>query len=222
MRMAHHRATRSERPSRQKGLTRQRVVEEAIVLIDRAGLEAFTMRRLATRLGVSPMALYNHVRDKQDLLQGVAMLLLSDVDFSSEDRDWRERIRTAFRQLRTVCLAHPGAVPVMEAVEVVPLAMFGLLEATAAALAEAGLSPEDALRAYTLLTNFTLGQVSYELRGPFHALDPAEARHRWRFAETGYPHVARAAIAAEHWDFDAAFEFGLSVILSGLERGPAT
>jgi TetR/AcrR family transcriptional regulator, tetracycline repressor protein len=198
-------------------MTRDHVLAEALALIDRHGLEALTMRGLAAHLGVTPMALYNHVRDKQDLLRGIAAMILEEVDFTSDDPDWRERIRFAFRQLRAICLAHSGAARVMEVVDEAPLSIFALMEVTLAALDEIGMATDDAMRAYTLLTNFTLGQVSYELRGPFTALDPMEVGRRRALAGAGYPHVQRAA-TQEAWDFDRAFEFGISVILSGLEQ----
>jgi AcrR family transcriptional regulator len=204
---------------RHDGLTRDRVLAEALALIDREGLEALTMRRLAAHLGVSPMALYNHVRDKQDLLHGVASAILTQVNFSSDHPDWRERIRAGFRELRTICLAHAGAVRIMETVDVAPLAIFSLMEVTLAALEEVGASTEEAMRAYFLLSNFTLGQVSYELRGPFPAHNPMDVGRHQSLAEAGFPRVERAALMA-HWDFDAAFEFGLSIILSGLEWQP--
>lgn len=167
------------------------------------------------------MALYNHVHDKQDLLQGIASAILTQVSFSSDHPDWRERIRAGFRELRTVCLVHSGAVRIMETVDVAPLAIFSLMEVTLAALEEIGTSTEKAMRAYFLLTNFTLGQVSYELRGPFPALNPVEVGRHQPFAGAGFPRVEPAALIA-NWDFDAAFEFGLSIILSGLERQPTT
>jgi AcrR family transcriptional regulator len=175
------------------------------------------MRRLAERLGVSPMALYNHVSDKQDLLQGVARLLLDQASFAGDHSDWRERIRACFRELRNACLAHPGATRLLEVADVAPVSVFRPMEITLAALAEIGMEPQDALRAYFLLTNFTLGQVSYEVRGPFKDLDPREALRGERLHDAGFTHVERAA-SLESWDFESAFEFGLSVILAGLEE----
>lgn len=198
-------------------LTRSRVLAEALILLDRDGPEALTIRRLAEHLGVSPMALYNHIGSKQDLLQGLAKELIESAEFASDDPDWRERIAVCFRQLRRICLAHPSITRLMETADVAPLSVFGPMELTLAALREAGIAPQDGLRAYFLLTNFTLGQVAYEVRGPFHDLDPAQALRDGRLQEAGFENIERAA-ALQTWDFDAAFEFGLSVILTGLEQ----
>jgi TetR/AcrR family transcriptional regulator, tetracycline repressor protein len=207
--------------SRRGALTRGRVLAEALILLDRDGFDALTMRGLAQHLGVSPMALYNHVSDKQDLLQGVARLLLDQASFTSDDPDWRERIRACFRELRNVGLAHPSAPRLLEVAGVAPLSVFRPMETTLAALAEIAMDRQDALRAYFLLTNFTLGQVSYEVRGPFKDLDPREALRSQRLHDAGFAHVERAA-SFENWDFDSAFEFGLSVILAGLEEWSGT
>src|SRR5215218_6831365 len=138
-------------------LTREHVLAEALALLDREGLEAMTMRRLADHLQVSPMALYNHVSSKKDLLHGIAEHLVGQIDFSCEHPDWRERIRTCFRRLRQACLAHPGAVRLMERLEAAPPAVFSPMEVTLAALEETGLIPDEAVKGYFLLMNFTMG-----------------------------------------------------------------
>lgn len=184
-------------------------------MLDREGLQALTTRRLAKHLKVSPMALYNHVSSKQDLLQGVARSFLDQLKFSTDHLDWRERIRACFRELRSACLEHPGAARLLESMDDPPLSVFRPMEITLAALHEVSITPEDAVRAYFLLMNFVLGQVSYEIRGPFKGLDPAEALGKPRFKEAGLPHIERA-VRHDDWDFDAAFEFGLTTILTGL------
>jgi AcrR family transcriptional regulator len=193
------------------------VLSAAVALLDREGPDALTMRRLAAGLQVSPMALYNHFASKKDLLRNVAEHLVGQTQFSSDHEDWRERIRFCFRGLRSVILAHPGAVRLMESLEEAPLAVFSPMEVTLAALETAGLTGEAALRSYFLLTNFTMGQVSYEVRGPFDSLDPSKALASGHLRGEGFSHI-EAAAQAERWDFDAAFEFGLSTIIAGLER----
>jgi hypothetical protein len=73
--------------------------------------------------------------------------------------DWRERLRAIFGALRQVCLANPRAMPIIERAEFLP-AIFRPMEASLAALQDASIGPQDGMRAYFLLTNFTLGQVS--------------------------------------------------------------
>jgi TetR/AcrR family transcriptional regulator, tetracycline repressor protein len=208
---------KTRRASHRRALTRERVLAEGLVLLDREGFEALTIRHLADNLSVTPMALYNHVSGKQDLLQGVAQHLLTQTRFSSGHSDWRRCIRECFRELRRVCLAHPSAVRVMEAIEVAPLAIFRPMEITLAALDKVVESRADALRAYFLLMNFTLGQVSSEVRGPFPSLDLRVALRDRKPLGIDLAHVERMS-SLKSWDFDRAFEFGLSVILTGLEK----
>jgi TetR/AcrR family transcriptional regulator, tetracycline repressor protein len=173
------------------------------------------MRALAHRLGVSTMALYNHVSGKQDLIQGIAQAVVQDFQIPSGDGDWREQVRACFRALRKVCLANPRSIPLVEMAEVLHPAVFRPMEATLGALQRAGIDLQEALQAYFLLTNFTMGQVSYEIRGPFRGLDPAQALRRGAILPADFPLVAQAA-SIDEWDFDAAFELGLDVIIEGL------
>lgn len=173
------------------GLTRERVVAEARFLLDERGLGALSMRALAQRLGVSTMALYNHVNGKQDLIQGIAQAVVQALHIPNEDGDWQERVRARFRALRKVCLANPRSIPLIEAAEVLNPAVFQPMEATLAALQEAGIDLLEAMRAYFLLTNFTMGQVSYEIRGPFRGLDPGEAVRRRTVLAGDFPLVVK-------------------------------
>jgi TetR/AcrR family transcriptional regulator, tetracycline repressor protein len=202
-------------------LTRRFLIEQALILLDREGLERFSMRRLAEQLGVTPMALYNHASSKQDLLQGVADAVIEQVQYPPEQDDWREAIRGCFRALRHTCLAHPGAVPLVESAKVLPAATFRPMEVTLSALQRAGFSPEDAMRAYSLLTTFTLGQASYQIRGWSRGVDAAAAVREGRIAATTFPAVVQA-ISHSDWDFEASFEFGLSIILVGLSVSGGT
>jgi TetR/AcrR family tetracycline transcriptional repressor len=194
------------------------VLDEARRLLEARGPEALSMRALAQSLGVSPMALYNHVSSKQDLFRGIANAVVQDLRIPERRGPWRERVRAYFRALRKVCLANPRTIPLVEATDVLHPAVFRPMELTLAALAEAGIKPRAALEAYFLLTNFTMGQVSYEIRGPFGGLDPGEALRRQTIAASEFPLVAKA-VSAGAWDFDAAFERGLNVILEGLAAG---
>ena len=203
-----------------RALSQARIVDAALVMIDRDGVDAFSMRSLAAELGVTPMALYNHVGGKLELLRGVAGQVLAEIDFDNgaQDwgvRDWRERVAGCFQALRAACLRHPGAARLLEVDGVAPAAVFAPMQVAVAALTGAGLSATDALRAYFTLIAFTIGQAGYQARGPVAALEPGPAAETGRLdnklAEILGPSLENA------WDFDAAFEFGLKLILDGIE-----
>lgn len=194
------------------GLTREHVFKEGLALLADQGLSALTMRRTADRLGVSAMALYNHVPNKAGLLQGVAEALMDQATFIGDEVAWNDRIVSCFRELRRVCRTHPEAVRLLETMQSPPARVFRPIEITLGALQEIGLGGDDALRAFYLLTNFTLGQASYEARGPFEGLDP---KRRISAGDS----VPVATSAETDWDFDRAFEFGLATIMTGLAPG---
>jgi AcrR family transcriptional regulator len=209
---------RAPRRAARATLDRERVVAAALALVDRDGVERFSLRRLAAGLGVTPMAIYNHVQGRRDLLQAVADRVVAGVAYPAASRDWRRTLRGCFRALRHACLAHPGAVPLIESADALPAAVFRPMEITLTALRAAGLPPRDALRAYFLLTTFTLGQVGYQTRGWSRGVDAAAALAAGRVAPEAFPAVARAAAGRGGWSFDAAFELGLEVIIAGLAQ----
>lgn len=186
-------------------------------MVDRDGADALSIRALAGALGVTPMALYNHVADKRDLLVSVAERILADARFDHDEEGWRPQIEACFATLRAVCIRHPGAARLMEIEGVAPAAAFGPMEVTLKALCEAGLEPTDAMRAYFTLVSFTLAQASYQTGGPFPDLDPAHAVQAERLSEGLAQAVDEALPPSASWDFDGAFAYGLSLILDGIE-----
>jgi TetR/AcrR family tetracycline transcriptional repressor len=197
-------------------LSRAVVLGEALALIDRDGLEQFSIRRLAERLGVTPMALYNHVNSKRDLLQAVAGQVVIEAQCRIRDGDWRRVVHACFRSIRKACLAHPAAIPLVESADQLPASVFRPMEITLRALQAAGLGQEDAVRAYFLLMTFTLGQMKYQLKGWSRAVDRSAALQNGRISAEQFPAVAQAT-TGEHWNFEKFFEFGVSIILAGLD-----
>ncbi len=94
-------------------LSRARVLEAALELIDEHGLDALSMRKLGAALQVEAMSLYNHVSSKEDLLTGVADLLLEMVEIPSAGGDWRVAVRQLCNAVRQVGVAHPTAFPLL-------------------------------------------------------------------------------------------------------------
>ena len=91
-------------------LTKAAVVDRALALVDKTGLDALTIRKLATELGVTPMALYWHFRSKDDLLEGLGERLWSEIDLTVDRAaPWTEQIRSLLESLLKVLRAHPAA-----------------------------------------------------------------------------------------------------------------
>ncbi|MHB2266772.1 TetR/AcrR family transcriptional regulator [Aliihoeflea sp. PC F10.4] len=171
------------------------------------------MRGLAAHLGVTPMALYNHVGDRADLLRMIAGKVIDAIEFDREGANWRGRIEHCFSMLRAACGRHPELMREMQATNVAPASIFAPMNVTLSALGQAGMNEIDALRVYFMLVHFTLGQAGYEHRAPITEMDP---RVKARSPGASYEAVDRLDLP-ETWDFDAAFELGLRVVLDGVE-----
>ena len=198
-----------------RDLTRDKLIDAALALIDKTGADAVTMRGLADAVGVTPMALYNHFSSKRDLLSAIAESVVSAAEFEGGQADWRDRVRHCFDVLRRLCLRHPGLPRLLEFEGAAPASVFAPMEVTLRALHEAGLHDVDSVRTYFLLTGFTLAQATYQTRR-IPDLEPSEKIRTERIAGRGYKATERLELPAT-WDFDASFAFGISLILKGVE-----
>ncbi len=95
-------------------LNRERVLSAAVVLADEAGVESLSMRKLAQELGVVPMALYKHVANKEELLDGMADVIVGEIDTRPSGSGWRTEVRQRVLSAREVLLHHPWARQVLE------------------------------------------------------------------------------------------------------------
>lgn len=204
-----------EAASRRRGLTRGKVLAAAVSFVDREGLSALTMRKLGAELGVEAMSLYNHVPNKDALLDGMVEVVLGELEIPSGEGDWEERIRVGYRRFRALALRHPNIFPLL--VSRPPESPDGLwlFEAFLRTMREAGFDSETAFHAFRVLTNYVFGYATAEIRG--FALEPGDGRARDLPTED-FPEIARLAPSFEDVDHDSQFEFGLDLILTGLKE----
>ena len=198
-------------------LSRRRVLEEAVRFADREGLEALTMRRLGAELGVEAMSLYNHVPNKSALLDGMVEVLLGEVEIPTEKAGWEERIREGYGAFRRLAHRHPNVFPLL--VNRPPETMDGvwLVEEFLRTLEETGFGGVTALHAFRTLSSYTFGYAMAEIRG--FALEPDGTRlgaHGLSVEE--FPRLSELGPRLENVDHDAEFEFGLDLILTGLQK----
>jgi AcrR family transcriptional regulator len=143
---------------RRRTLTRERVVAEALTVISADGMEALSMRALATRLGVVPGALYRHVRSKEQLYDLVLDGVLAEVDCQlDESLSWAEQVGTLAQRLRTVLEDHPGVAGLLKARDPLSPHSLALAEAFLAALRAPGLPDHQTALAFRLVYDYTLG-----------------------------------------------------------------
>ncbi|GAB3974124.1 hypothetical protein GCM10029978_054960 [Actinoallomurus acanthiterrae] len=154
-----------------RGLTRGEIIDATWDLAAQRGLTAVTMRAVAEQLGVTPMALYRHVGDKQGLLDGLVERLLGEIPEPDPALPWRERLRELAAGIRAVARAHPDLFPLLFHRPAVTAAARRPRDAAYAALHEAGLTGDDAVRAERLLSTFILGFAASEAGGRFAHLN---------------------------------------------------
>jgi AcrR family transcriptional regulator len=204
------------------------VLRAAVELADRDGLEALSMRKLGQELGVDAMAIYRHVQGKDDLLDGVAELVVGKIERPIGADDWKAALRELAMAARRVMLRHPWARRVLEERGTSGPASLAHIEAVLATLLAAGFSMEIAHHALHILDSriFGFNQALFEDAGP--ADPPPEVLAAMTRALAAYPRISELAQAASHegvlgrCDDDVEFAFGLDLILDGLERQRAT
>jgi TetR/AcrR family tetracycline transcriptional repressor len=217
-------------PSRVR-LTRERIVQVALDLMDEVGLDDLTMRRLATELNVQAAALYRHVRNKDELLNEMADALCAEAVTPDPSLPWTDQLRALARdQLRLLRSRRDAARLIAGTMPVGPERL-RLIDFTLGTLLGAGFDGDEAFQIALLLTNFVTGAVLEEASNPATAgAAPGEsvaeveaATSAWMelFRGDRYPNLARAAQhmpSAPRFDPDAHFEFGLGILLAGLEQ----
>jgi AcrR family transcriptional regulator len=206
-------------------LTRDRVLRAAVGLADEAGIDALTMRRLGERLGVEAMSLYNHVANKEDLLTGMADAVLDEVELPAEGVDWKTAMRHRAVAVREMLVRHPWAAVLIGALPHPGPATLRYTESVLGALRKSGFSAVMAPRAFWVLDSYIYGFARQQSNVQLQAeADPASPQATQELPPETYPYLVEAALtyaAGPAWDIEKEFEFGLGMILDGLERNLA-
>jgi AcrR family transcriptional regulator len=202
-------------------LSRERILQAALDLADAEGLEALSMRRLAQRLGVKAMSLYNHVTNKDDLIDAMVDQVISEIQFPVPALDWKMAMRQRALSAHQVLLRHAWAtMPIVSRMNVGP-AMLRYVDATLGCLQEAGFSPEMADHAWNAMDSHIYGFTLQELNFPIQASDYAQMAKGFidRIPSEQYPYLNQLAqlIIERKYDGLHNFEFGLDLLLNGLE-----
>jgi len=206
---------------RRKPLSRDRVLLAAIGLADEGGLESVSMRKVGQVLRVEAMSLYKHVANKDDILDGMADLVTGDFEVPAAGADWKTSIRRSAVSTHQVLLRHPWASSLIESRVNAGPARLRYLEAVIGVLSAAGFPMPMVVRAIMALDSYTYGFVLQELAWPFDAENApgAAAAFAGGLPAGDYPNLmAMAEMAAVPGGASVDFEFGLDLILDGLER----
>ena len=210
--------------TRRAAVTRAGVIDAAIALADESGVAALSMRKVGQAVGVEAMSLYHHVANKGDLLDGIVDRIFAEVGTASSEVDWRTAMSDRAHAARRVLRAHPWAVGLVDSRPNAGPATLAHHDSVIGALRAGGFSIADTGHAFALLDSFIYGFSSQSANLPFDddrsASDVAEGLIH-PLPNDAFPHLVE--LATQHvlqpgWDFEDEFDFGLELILDGLER----
>jgi AcrR family transcriptional regulator len=216
-------STRSS-PPRRFPLSRERVLRAAVDLADDRGIESLTMRKLGEAVGVEAMSLYNHVANKDDLLDGMIDVVFSEIDLPADTADWKSAMRRRAVSVREVLARHRWAIGLMESRASPGPATLRHHDAVIGSLRGAGFSIELTAHAFSALDSYIYGFALQEASLPFEGAEETAELAQAILAQLPadeYPHLAELTV--EHvlqpgYDYANEFLFGLELILDGLER----
>src|SRR2546426_9910048 len=218
-------ATRARQEAKRRAaLTRERILRAAISLADRDGIESLSMRKLGHELGVEAMSLYNHVRNKVDMLDGMVDVVFSEIELPANGEEWQIAMRKRAISARQALLRHPWAIGLMESRATPGPATLRHHDAVLGSLRTAGFSIDMAAHAYSILDGYIYGFTLTELTLPFRkpgdvARVAGNIMERFRAGE--YPHLAEMAVdraMKPGYSYGDEFEYGLDLILDGIQR----
>jgi AcrR family transcriptional regulator len=203
-------------------LSRDRVLRAAVDLADESGIESLTMRKLGESLGVEAMSLYNHVANKTDLLDGMIDLVFGEIELPSTD--WKPAMRSRAVSARAALSRHRWAIGLMESRSSPGPATLRHHDAVIGCLRDAGFPMALVAHAYSVLDSFIYGFALQEAGLPFESGEETAGLAEMILAglpPEEYPNLR--AFTADHvlqpgYDYGKEFEFGLDLILDGLER----
>ena len=211
------------RPGARAPWSRPQLLRAAIELADERGIESLSMRKLSQELGGGTMSLYNHIANKDDLLDGMIDEIFDEIELPAQ-QGWRGAMRDRAISMRTVLTRHPWAVGLMESRQAPGPATLRHHDAVIGCLLDAGFSIHLAAHAFAALDSyiygFALQEKSLAFGTPEETSELAKA-FLLQFSTEQYPHLTR--LTTEHvlqpgYDYGDEFEFGLSLVLDGLER----
>jgi AcrR family transcriptional regulator len=210
-------------PKPRAPLSRERVLRAALVLADMGGIESLTMRKLGQELQVEAMSLYNHVAGKDDILDGIVDLVFSEIALPSDRADWKAAARQRAISAREALLRHPWATSLMHSRTNPGTASLRHHDSVLGGLRKAGFTLVMAAHAVSVIDGYMYGFALQQANMPLHTPEQVAevGEHILRQLADEYPYLGE--MITDHamepgYDYSEEFEFGLDLILDGLER----
>ena len=212
------------RRSRRPPLTREQILDAACTLADEGGLEALSMRRLGRALGVEAMSLYNHVANKEALLDGLVDRIVSEITLPKPGEPWRAAMEHRAASARAVFARHPWSLQLMDSRKTPGPATLRYHDAIIGCLRQGGFSIGQAAHAFALLDSYIYGFAPQEAALPFSTADELQEVAddiQASMSPADYPHLTEMMLqhtSKPGYAFGNEFGFGLALLLDGLER----
>ncbi|MCX7619789.1 MAG: TetR/AcrR family transcriptional regulator C-terminal domain-containing protein [Acidimicrobiales bacterium] len=200
---------------RGKDLSRTRVLDAAMALVDREGLERLTMRRLGQELGVEAMSLYHYVASKQELLDALVEHAIGEIELPPPDEAWDVQLRLLAHQFRQVGLRHPGVASLFGTRALRSVSAFAPLERSFSLLRAQGVPPEAAVDAVVTLAAFVFGYVLVELGG-LRELATGRSVDFGVVGAAGHHELAELGAVLAAREPDEQFRHGVRLIVSAI------
>jgi TetR/AcrR family transcriptional regulator, tetracycline repressor protein len=202
-------------------IQKSQIIQTAIAILDRDGLEGVTLRRLAKELDIKAASIYWHIPSKERLLDEMANAILVEqfgtFDFKNDERDWAEWLDTLAHMLRTAMLAHrEGARVVAGAHPDIAVMLVKLWDLTVRVLHKHGFSYGKSVTIALTLINFTFGSVIEEQASPPHAPAPDEMPNDLPSILESFQAMATAMEAWQDEGNDGRFDTGVRIIINGV------
>lgn len=207
-------------------LTRERVLRTAVALADEGGIESLSMRKLAQALDVVPMALYRHVANKDELLDGLVDVVIGEIDPPRSDTEWKTAMRERILSARRALLRHPWASKVMESRTTPTPVALGYMDSMIGLLRRGGFSLDLTHHALHAMGSRMFG-FTQELFNDRSDSDPEMEAEMWGAMAGTYPYIYEIFTTISHDDASVVgagcddqfeFEFALDLMLDGIER----
>jgi AcrR family transcriptional regulator len=220
-----------ERSRTREPLSRERILQAAVALADQGGVESLSMRRIAQQLGVVPMALYKHVANKDELLDGLVDVVIGEIDPPIERVDWKTAVRERILSARRSLLRHPWASQVIESRAEPTPTIIGYIDSMMGLFLSGGFSVDLMHHTMHVMGSRILG-FSQELFDDTASMPEEEAIAMWTEMADAYPNIAalvgeisggailhdEGSTVGGGCDDQFEFEFALDLVLDGLER----
>jgi AcrR family transcriptional regulator len=209
-----------------KPLSRQRVLAAAVIFADCNGLEALSMRALAQQLGVVPMALYKHVANKEELLDGMVDVVVGQIDPPVPGTHWKAAVRARILSARQALARHRWACPVIQSRTHASPVVLGYMDALMGLFLTGGVSADLTHHAMHALGTRMWGFTQDVFPTPAPPADPQARAGMFEQFAVNYPHIIAIATAASYQasspsgggcDEQLEFEFALDLLLDGIE-----